>query len=155
MHANAQRVVDAAARAGVTIDVVEYPDGTRTAQDAATAVGGPVSSIVKSLVFLLDDAPVLALVAGHNRLDETKLAAALDGTVVARADADVVRSATGYPIGGVPPIGLATDLPTVIDRALLDHDRVWAAAGTPRHVFAVAPDALVRAVGGAVADLAE
>lgn len=155
MHANAQRVVDAAARAGVTIDVVEYPDGTRTAQDAATAVGGPVSSIVKSLVFLLDDAPVLALVAGHNRLDETKLATALGGAVVARADADVVRSATGYPIGGVPPIGLATDLPTVIDRALLDHDRVWAAAGTPRHVFAVAPEALVRAVGGAVADLAE
>lgn len=154
MHANAQRVIEAAANAGITIEVVEYPDGTRTAQDAAAAVGGPVSAIVKSLVFLLDDEPVLALVAGHNRLDEAKLATALAGTVVSRADADVVRTATGYPIGGVPPIGLATALPTVVDTALLDHERVWAAAGTPRHVFAVAPDDLVRAVGGGIADLA-
>lgn len=155
MHANAQRVIDAATDVGLAIEVVEYPDGTRTAQDAADAVGGPVSSIVKSLVFLLDDAPVLALVAGHNRLDERKLATALGGTTVSRADADTVRSATGYPIGGVPPIGLATELATVVDRDLLDHERVWAAAGTPRHVFAVAPADLVRAIGGSVDDLAE
>ncbi len=155
MHANAQRVVDAAAGSGVTIDVVEYPEGTRTAQEAADAVGGSVASIVKSLVFLLDDRPVMALVSGSNRLDESKLADALGGGVVGRADADAVRAATGYPIGGVPPIGLATDLPMAIDRDLLDHERVWAAAGTPRHVFAVDPAELARLCGGVVADLAE
>lgn len=155
MHANAQRVVDAAHDSGVTIEVVEYPEGTRTAQEAADAVGGPVSSIVKSLVFVLDDRPVMALVSGSNRLDEAKLAAALGGGVVGRADADAVRAATGYPIGGVPPIGLASELPLAIDRDLLDHDRVWAAAGTPRHVFAVAPDDLCRMCGGVVADIAE
>lgn len=154
MHANAQRVIDAASAAGVPIEVVEYPDGTRTAQDAADAVAGPVSSIVKSLVFLLDGMPVMALVAGHNRLDEAKLAAALGGERVERADADAVRTATGYPIGGVPPFALATELPTVVDRDLLDHDRVWAAAGTPRHVFALAPADLVGLSSGAVADLA-
>ena len=155
MHANAQRVVDAAHDAGVAIEVVEYPEGTRTAQDAADAVGGPVASIVKSLVFLLDDRPVMALVSGSNRLDEAKLAAALGGDTVGRADADAVRAATGYPIGGVPPIGLATELPMAIDRDLLDHEQVWAAAGTPRHVFAVAPDDLSRMCGGVVADIAE
>ncbi len=155
MHPNAQRVIDAAATAGMAIDVVEYPDGTRTAHDAAAAVGGSVSSIVKSLVFLLDERPVMALVAGHNRLDEAKLAEALGGGAVGRADADAVRAATGYPIGGVPPFALATDLATVVDRSLLDHDRVWAAAGTPRHVFSIDPDELVRLCAGSVADLAE
>ena len=155
MHANAQRVVDAAHGSGVTIEVVEYPEGTRTAQDAADAVGGPVASIVKSLVFLLDDQPVMALVSGSNRLDEAKLAAALGGGSVGRADADAVRAATGYPIGGVPPIGLATELPMAIDRDLLGHEQVWAAAGTPRHVFAIAPDDLRRMCGGVVADIAE
>ncbi len=155
MHPNAQRVIDAAATAGMAIEVVEYPDGTRTAHDAAAAVGGSVSSIVKSLVFLLDERPVMALVAGHNRLDEAKLAEALGGGAVGRADADAVRAATGYPIGGVPPFALATDLATVVDRSLLDHDRVWAAAGTPRHVFSIDPDELVRLCAGSVADLAE
>lgn len=155
MHPNARRVSDAAAAAGVTIDVVEHPDGTRTAQDAADAVGGPVSSIVKSLVFLLDDAPVMALVCGNNRLDESKLAAVLGGRSVGRADADTVRAATGYPIGGVPPFGLASALATVVDADLLTHERVWAAAGTPRHVFAIDPHDLVRLSEGTVADLAE
>ncbi len=155
MHANARRVSEAATAAGVTIDIVEYPEGTRTAQDAADAVGGPVASIVKSLVFLLDDAPVMALVCGSNRLDETKLAASLGGDHVGRADADAVRMATGYPIGGVPPFGLTSALPTVVDADLLAHDRVWAAAGTPRHVFAIDPHDLVRLTGGTVADLAE
>lgn len=155
MHANAQRVVHAAERAGVAIEVVEYPEGTRTAQDAADAVGGPVAAIVKSLVFLLDERPVMALVSGSNRLDESKLATALGGGSVGRADADAVRAATGYPIGGVPPIGLATELPMAIDRDLLDHEQVWAAAGTPRHVFAIAPDDLRRMCGGVVADIAE
>lgn len=154
MHANAQRVVDAAAAAGLEIEVVEYPDGTKTADDAARAVGAPVATIVKSLVFLVDERPVMALVAGDNRLDEGRLLAALDGTAVGRADADAVRNATGFPIGGVPPFGHPEPLTTVVDRDLLAHAFVWAAAGTPRHVFRLSPDDLVRLSDGRVADLA-
>ena len=154
MHPNAVRVTDAATAAGLRIEVVEYPEGTRTAAEAAAAVGAPVATIVKSLVFLVDDVPVMALVGGDARLDEDLLLGATGGSAVGRADADVVRRATGYPIGGVPPFGHATDLPTVIDRRLLSHDAVWAAAGTPRHVFRVAPADLVRLSGGTVADVA-
>lgn len=153
MHANAARVVEAAAAAGLAIEVVEHPDGTRTAAEAAAAVGAPVGSIVKSLVFLVDDRPTMALVAGDNRLDEGRLLAAVGGSVVGRADADAVRAATGYPIGGVPPFGHPAPLPTVVDEDLLRHDVVWAAAGTPRHVFALVPVDLVRLSGGTVAPL--
>ncbi len=154
-HPNVRRVLDAADRLGLDIDVVEYPDGTRTAPDAAAAVGCDVAQIVKSLVFLLDGAPCLALVAGDRRLDPSRLAASLGGDRVDRADADAVRAATGFPIGGVPPIAHATELPVALDRSLLDHDAVWAAAGTPRHVFRIAPGALFEAVGGVTADLGE
>lgn len=154
MHANARRVRDAAAAAGVEIEVVEHPEGTRTAEDAAAAVGAPVGAIVKSLVFLLDARPVMALVSGSNRLDEDKLAGALGGDVVGRADADLVREATGYPIGGVPPFGLRSPMATAVDRDLLTHARVWAAAGTPRHVFAISPERLVELCGASVTELA-
>lgn len=154
MHANAQRVVDAAAASGLEIEVVEYPDGTKTAEDAARAVGASVSTIVKSLVFLVDERPVMALVAGDNRLDEQRLLDAVDGASVGRADADAVRAATGFPIGGVPPFGHAGPLTTVVDRDLLAHASVWAAAGTPRHVFRLDPADLVRLSGGRVADIA-
>ena len=147
MHANAARVVAAAEAEGLTIDVVEYPDGTRTAVDAAAAVGCEVGRIVKSLVFTVDGTPVMALVAGDARLDEGLLAEVAGGTV-GRADADVVRAATGYPIGGVPPFAHASALPTYVDESLLAHDTVWAAAGTPRHVFEVAPTDLLRLSGG-------
>jgi prolyl-tRNA editing enzyme YbaK/EbsC (Cys-tRNA(Pro) deacylase) len=130
-----------------------FPEGTRTAEDAARAVGCEVGQIVKSLVFLLDGAPVIALVSGSNRLDERRLASALGGESVGRADADSVRAATGYPIGGVPPFGHVTSLLTAIDEDLLAHDEVWAAAGTPHDVFAVAPADLVWATGGTVATL--
>lgn len=146
MHANAARVLAAAEAAGVAVEVIEYPEGTRTAAEAAVAVGCEVARIVKSLVFTVDGTPVLALVGGDARLDEARLAAAAGGTV-GRADADVVRAATGFPIGGVPPFGHATSLRTFVDEALLAHDTVWAAAGTPRHVFEVAPDELVRLSG--------
>ena len=154
MHANAARVVDAASAAGLQIDVVEYPEGTRTAQEAADAVGSPVATIVKSLVFLVDGAPVMALVAGDNRLDEDRLLAACGGRRVDRADADVVRTATGFPIGGVPPFAHPAPLPTYVDEDLLAHDRVWAAAGTPRHVFALRPEDLLRLSGGTATTLA-
>lgn len=154
MHTNAKRVVDVAAASDVAIDVVEYPDGTKTAQDAADAVGAPVATIVKSLVFLVDGSPVMALVAGDNRLGEDHLLAACGGETVERADADKVRRVTGYPIGGVPPFAHDTELPTFVDRTLLTHATLWAAAGTPRHVFSISPTELVRLSGATVADLA-
>jgi prolyl-tRNA editing enzyme YbaK/EbsC (Cys-tRNA(Pro) deacylase) len=107
---------------------------------------------VKSLVFLAGGAPVLALVSGANRLDPQRLAA-LTGAEIGKADADAVRQATGYAIGGVPPMGFPAPVPTFIDRDLLQYDVVWAAAGTPRHVFPIAPPDLVRITGGTIAHL--
>ena len=152
MHAKAQQVAAAAARAGLEIEVVEYPDGTRTAADAAAAVGCAVARIVKSLVFTVDGSPLLALVGGDTRLDEALLGEVAGGTV-GRADAAVVRTATGYAIGGVPPFGHATELATYVDEPLLRHATVWAAAGTPRHVFEVDPSELVRVAGARVVPL--
>jgi Cys-tRNA(Pro) deacylase len=153
MHRNVVRVTEAAAELGLPVTTREFPEGTRTAEDAARAIGCEVGQIVKSLVFVLDGEPVVALVSGANRLDETHLAAALGGATVGRADADTVRSATGYPIGGVPPFGYAAPLATAVDEDLLAYDEVWAAAGTPRDVFPVAPADLVRATAGTVATL--
>jgi prolyl-tRNA editing enzyme YbaK/EbsC (Cys-tRNA(Pro) deacylase) len=153
MHPNVTRVTTAASGLGLAVETRTFPEGTRTAQDAAAAIGCGVGQIVKSLVFLLDGSPVIALVSGSNRLDEQRLAAALGGTTVGRADADAVRAASGYPIGGVPPFGHPASLPTAIDEDLLAYDEVWAAAGTPRDVFAVDPAELVRATAGTVAAL--
>src|SRR4051794_15691246 len=155
LPSSAQRVADGAAAHGLDIDVREFPDGTKTADDAARAVGVEVGQIVKSLVFSVNGDLVLALVSGKNRLDEARLAAAVGspGASVDRADPNAVRATTGYAIGGVPPFAHATATTTFIDRDLLGYDTVWAAAGTPRHVFALAPDDLVRITGGAVVDL--
>jgi prolyl-tRNA editing enzyme YbaK/EbsC (Cys-tRNA(Pro) deacylase) len=152
---NARAVVAAASTAGLDIAVHEYPEGTRTAQDAADAIGVAVGQIVKSLIFTVDGEVVVALVSGPNRLDETRLAEAAGrpGAPVGRADAGAVREATGYPIGGVPPLGHARPLATFVDEDLLGYDEVWAAAGTPHHNFAVDPAALVRATGATVAPL--
>jgi Cys-tRNA(Pro) deacylase len=149
-----ERVVAAAMAAGLEISVERFPAGTRTAEDAARAVGCEVGQIVKSLVFLADGAPVVALVSGADRLDTDRLAATLAAARVERADGDAVRGATGYAIGGVPPFGHGRPLPVVMDRALLDHGTVWAAAGRPDAVFAMAPDDLRRASGARVADIA-
>ncbi len=145
-------VVEAGAARGLDIEPRSFPEGTKTAADAAAAIGVEVGQIVKSLVFLVDGAPVMALVAGDNQLDEKKLAAAHGGGKVARADADAVRAATGFPIGGVPPLG--HDLPIHIDEDLLRWDEVWAAAGTWTDVFPITPDDLVRVSAGTVADVA-
>jgi Cys-tRNA(Pro) deacylase len=149
-----ERVVAAAMAAGLEISVERFPAGTRTAEDAARAVGCEVGQIVKSLVFLADGAPVVALVSGADRLDTDRLAATLAAARVERANGDAVRGATGYAIGGVPPFGHGRPLPVVMDRALLDHGTVWAAAGRPDAVFAMAPDDLRRASGARVADIA-
>jgi prolyl-tRNA editing enzyme YbaK/EbsC (Cys-tRNA(Pro) deacylase) len=147
-----QRVADALRAAGIHAEIVELSDSTRTADEAAAAIGTSVPKIVKSLVFLADDAPILALVSGSNRLDTDRLGTAL-GRSIARADAATVRAATGFAIGGVPPLGHATALDILIDRDLLQYDIVWAAAGTPNAVFPIAPAALVSATGGRVVDL--
>ena len=153
MHANVQRVVDAAAALGLEVSPRTFPDGTRTAQEAADAVGVELGQIVKSLIFGVDGEIVLAYVSGANQLDETKLAEAAGGVMCQRVDADVVRSATGFPIGGVPPFGHATPLRIFIDPDLLQYDEVWAAAGTWHDVFGIGPHKLVEASGGAVTDL--
>ena len=153
MHPNAEKVAAAARELGLEIDLHLFPEGTRTADDAARAVGVEVGQIVKSLVFTLDGHVVMALVSGRNRLDEKRLATVLGGSEVGRADADGVRAATGFAIGGVPPFGHPSTLSTAIDEDLLDYDEVWAAAGTPYDVFPIAPADLVRLTGGVVATL--
>lgn len=152
----AQRVADAASSLGLPIRIEAFPEGTRTAEDAARAVGCDVAQIVKSLAFMAGDELVLALVSGPNRLDEAKLAAAAGVGVgaVRRATADEVRATTSFAVGGVPPFGHAVPLRTWIDLDLLGHGEVWAAAGTPQHVFAVNPAALAEGTGATAADLA-
>jgi len=121
----------------------EFPAGTRTAQDAAAAIGCAVGQIVKSLVFLRGDQPVLVLCSGANTVDAQRLG-------LAKADADVVRRTTGFAIGGVPPYGHPAPLQTLVDEDLLAHDEVWAAAGTPSSVFPLTPAQLVERSGGVV-----
>lgn len=156
-HPNVRRVVAAAADAGLAIEPVRFPDGTRTAADAARSIGCEVAQIVKSLVFMAGDASVVALLCGSDRLDPGRLAAelGLETACVRRANADEVRAATGYAIGGVPPLGHATPLPVLMDRGLLRFDEVWAAAGLPDTSFGVAPVELATAAGARLVDLAE
>jgi prolyl-tRNA editing enzyme YbaK/EbsC (Cys-tRNA(Pro) deacylase) len=140
--------------AGVGVAVKHFPAGTRTAVDAANAVGCEVAQIVKSLVFVAAGRPVVALVSGANRLDEGRLAG-LAGGPVSKADAGVARSSTGYSIGGVPPFGHVTDVPVFMDRDLLGHAVVWAAAGRPDAVFEIAPERLRDLSRAVVADIKE
>ncbi len=153
MKASVQRVADALAQAGIEVEITEFSESTRTAEEAAAAVNSTLGQIVKSLVFLAGEQPILAMVSGTNRVDTEKLAT-LAGAPIGRANADVVRAATGFSIGGVPPVGHAIPLPTYLDRDLLQYQRVWAAAGTPNAVFPITPDELQRITGAIVADLA-
>ena len=153
IHPNVVRVTAAAKERGLEISTRRFPEGTKTAADAAAAIGVTVGQIVKSLVFGVDNEIVMALVSGSNQLDEKKLALAAGGSKCARVDADAVREATGYPIGGVPPVGHATQLRVFVDPDLLQYDEVWAAAGTWNDVFGAAPADIVRVAGGVVTDL--
>ena len=137
---------------GLGITVRQFPEGTRTAADAARAVGCDVAQIVKSLVFVAAGRPVIALVSGANRLDEKRLGAAA-GEPVTKADAETARAATGYAIGGVPPFGHATEVPVFMDRDLLGHAMVWAAAGRPDSVFEISPERLHELSRATVLDL--
>jgi Cys-tRNA(Pro) deacylase len=153
IHPNVLRVMEAARERGLEITTKRFPEGTKTAADAAAAIGVSVGQIVKSLVFGVDSEIVMALVSGSNQLDEKKLAAAAGGAKCARVDADAVRDATGYPIGGVPPFGHSTQLRVFVDPDLLQYDEVWAAAGTWNDNFGAAPADIVRVAGGVVTEL--
>lgn len=138
---------------GLTIEVMELAESTRTAALAAEAVGSPLGSIVKSLVFLADGKPVLVLVAGDKRADHRKLEKILRAKQVTIADADQVREATGFAIGGVPPVAHRTKLPTLIDKNLGRFETLYAAAGSPRAVFPISYEALVEITEGQLADV--
>ena len=139
---------------GSDFQVLEFETSTRTSEDAAAAVGCTVAEIAKSLIFrAADGRPVLVIASGANRVDEKKVRALLDQRIE-RADADFVRTATGYAIGGVPPVGHATPPIVLIDSDLQDFPAVWAAAGTPNAVFRIAPADLTRLTQGRVADVA-
>jgi prolyl-tRNA editing enzyme YbaK/EbsC (Cys-tRNA(Pro) deacylase) len=153
VHPNVTRVASAAAAFGLTIVPRRFPEGTKTAADAAAAIGVQVGQIVKSLIFAVDGEVVLGYVSGANQLDERKLAHAAGGAKCARIDADAVYEATGFPIGGVPPFGHTNTLRVFIDPDLLQYDEVWAAAGTWYDVFAIDPHRLVEISGGTVVDL--
>lgn len=148
IHPSASRVVDWAAQRGLDLEVREYPEsGARTAEDAAAAVGCVVDQIVKSMIFDAGGEMVLALTSGRHLVDPVALAAVAGVERCDRADPEAVRATTGYAIGGVPPFGHTDALRTWIDPHLLTFDEVWAAAGTPRHVFPVSPEALVDLTG--------
>ncbi|MEV0439867.1 YbaK/EbsC family protein [Streptomyces spectabilis] len=135
--------------------VRRFPDRTRTAAEAAAAIGCEQDRICKSLVFAADGVPVLVLVDGASRVDVERVRAELGAERVTRADAAVVRETTGYAIGGVPPFGHATRVRVLADRSLLAHDLVWAAAGTPHTVFPMDPESLVAHAGGTLVDVRE
>lgn len=150
-----ERFVRQAEALGLSPEIREFPEGTKTALDAARAIGCEVSQIVKSLVFVAGSEPFLALTSGPNRADTDRLSELMGGRPVRRADADEARAATGFAIGGTPPFGHPRALRILCDRDLLAHGEVWAAAGTPSAVFPITPDRLLEASGAEPADLKE
>lgn len=150
-----ERFLEAAHALGLEPEVRRFPEGTRTADDAARAIGCDVAQIVKSLVFTADGVPVLALTSGANRVDVDRLAALCGATEVRRATPEEARAATGFAVGGTPPFGHPERVRTFVDRDLLGFGEVWAAAGTPDSVFALTSGDLVRVAIAEVVDLAE
>lgn len=153
---SAQAVQQALEAAGVTCVVEELPASTRSAAEAAAAIGCTVQQIAKTLVFraATTDAPIVVIASGTNRVDEQKLAS-LTGARIERASPAFVRETTGFAIGGVPPCGHANASPVFIDQDLLQLTEIWAAAGTPNAVFRLTPPELVAISGGQVADIAQ
>ena len=147
IHPTAARFQEQLRARGLDVDVKTLPDSTRTAPEAAAAVGVEVGAIVKSLVFVRGEQPVMVLCAGDRRV-------AADRLGLAPASAEQARAATGFAIGGIPPLGHSTELDTLIDESLRRFETVWCAAGTPNAVFGVAPDVLIGAIPqGTVADV--
>lgn len=137
---------------GLNLEVLEMPQSTRTAQEAADAVHCELGQIVKSLVFRCGEKPLLFLVGGKNHLDVKKVGTELD-MKIEKADADFARVQTGYPIGGVPPVAHDQPIEIYIDKDLLNYDQVWAAAGMPNAVFRLKSNDLLRITGGKVIDV--
>ena len=154
--ASATSALKVQAALGPDFEVLEFDASTRTAADAAKAIGCTVAQIAKSLLFVASESrrPVLVLASGPVRVDVKKVSALL-GEKIERADADFVRGKTGFAIGGVPPIAHRTQPLVFIDDTLLGFETIWAAAGTPNAVFRLAPEDLVRLSGGVVSDIAE
>ena len=148
---SAQKVQDALSQSGLKLQVVELPASTRTSAEAAQAIGCQIGQIAKSLVFKTRDTqrPILVIASGANRVDEAKIGARL-GEPIGKADADFVRSQTGFVIGGVPPVGHIEAIKTFIDEDLLSFEQIWAAAGTPHAVFPMKPADLVQITRGEV-----
>lgn len=157
LHPTNLRVVESAARAGVSIEIQRFPEGTKTSADAARAAGCPLSAIAKSLVFVVEssagDEPVIAVLSGDHRLDTTKLANAAGGSNSRRAELDEARSATGYAPGGTAVFGLANPIRVFADLEIKRNDPIWSAAGTPDAIFPIALEDFATAVGPIWADL--
>jgi prolyl-tRNA editing enzyme YbaK/EbsC (Cys-tRNA(Pro) deacylase) len=154
LHRNARRVQAALHAAGSTAQVVQLDTSARTSAEAAESLGVDVAQIAKSMVFLADGDPVVVVASGADRIDTKALGAHL-GRRITRADADAVRAATGYPIGGVSPAGLPPTTAVLVEKALAAYDVVWAAAGTPHTVFPTTYDELLRLTGGQPSDVRE
>jgi prolyl-tRNA editing enzyme YbaK/EbsC (Cys-tRNA(Pro) deacylase) len=155
LHRNAARVQAALVDAGSSAVVRELPESAHSSVEAAAALGVDVGQIAKTLVFVADSTPVLIVLRGADRLDPARLGAHLGAAQVRRADADTVREATGFPIGGVSPVGHADGLRVLIDQALAGYPIVWAAAGTPNAVFPTSFAELLATSGGEAADVRE
>ncbi len=149
------RVRAALAGLGLAAEIREFPASTRTAHDAARAVGTSVAQIVKSLVFAADERAILVLASGINRVDVQKVARLAGAGCVEKATAKMTREATGFSIGGVPPVGHLRPLRVYVDETLLRYPMVYAAAGTPHAVFAITPADLARVTDAVVGDVAE
>ena len=155
MAGGVDRFQEAARSAGIAVEVRRFPEGTRTAADAARAVGCDIGQIVKSLVFMADGTPLLALTSGPNRADPARLAELVGAQDVRRASPEEARQATGFAIGGTPPFGHPRKLRVLVDRDLLALSPLWAAAGAPDSVFPITPQTLLQASGGEPADFKE
>lgn len=149
MKAAIQRVIDALAAEGIVAEPREFAESTHTAAEAAAAIGTSLAQIVKSLIFMAGESPIIVLASGVNRVD-VDLVGETIGQPIGRASAEQVRSATGFAIGGVPPVAHATSLATYLDRSLLGFDLLWASAGTPNAVFPITPAELLRVTGAQV-----
>jgi prolyl-tRNA editing enzyme YbaK/EbsC (Cys-tRNA(Pro) deacylase) len=147
------RLVQSARELGLEVQVRRLESSTRTVREAAVAVGCEEAAIAKSIVFVADGDPVVCVASGRHRIDTDKLADALDVAEVRQAAADEVRAATGFAIGGVPPFG--HDLPVLFDESLLEHERVWAAAGDPNSLFSIDPQELASCVRARVVAIGE
>lgn len=156
LSASAQKVQNILAERGTTLKVVEFIESTRTSAEAAERVGVSIGQIAKSLVFKAKTSgkAVLVIASGSNRVDEKKIAALL-GEKIGRADPEFAREATGFVIGGIPPLGHTQELPTFLDEDLFQYPIIWAAAGTPNAVFELTPAQLAELAGGEVADIRE